>query len=663
VGVGVYVNSIHIPFLWDDLPSIVNNVSIRHLWPLTGVLSPPLETPVSGRPVVNLSLALNFALGGLGVEGYHWWNIGVHVACALLLLAIVRRTLSGRELRSAFGQNAGAVAFVAAIVWLVHPLQTEAVDYVTQRTESMMGLFFLLTLYASIRAWEAPSGARWQVVAVAACVLGMCSKVSMAPAPLIVLLYDRAFESESCGEALRRHRWLYAGLASSWLVLALLVWMAPRSTVGASDAVGWPLYLANQAWVAGHYLRLVVWPLGLILDYGLPRALTVRDIWAPALVILGLAGLAVVGWRRWPAAGFAAVTFFLMLAPTSSVVPITSEVGAERRMYVPMMALVALATTAGWLYLDHLRRRAPGFARPVTWSTVTLTVGLVTALGAATIERNALFGDPVALWRDAVERWPHSRARLSLASALIGAGRGAEAIPELRLAARDYPDAKYALGAALHRTGQIDEAIVVLNEFVNARAPDASLVPARSELGKAYASQKKFDQAAAEYRAILEIAPRDADARERLGDVLLSAERYEDAAAEFTRVVQEVSRPELELKLAVALMRANQPDLAARHLERVLALDPRSADAHRNLAEIAWERGDVEPAVRHAEAALAIDSRNAGTHNFLGVVLASSGRVKEAIAHFQRALEIEPANTRARDNLARAEREVSRGRR
>jgi protein O-mannosyl-transferase len=487
----------------------------------------------------------------------------------------------------------------------------------------------------------------------------MCSKASMAPAPLVVLLCDRAFESESFGEALRRHKWLYAGLASSWLVLALLVWMAPRSTVGASDVIGWPLYLVNQARVVGHYLRLVVWPRGLVLDYGLPRALTIGDVWVQALVILGLAGVAVMGWRRWPAAGFAGVVFFLMLAPTSSVIPITSEVGAERRMYVPMMALVALATSAGWFCLDHLRRRAPGFARPVTWSAVALTIGLATALGAATIERNALFRDPVALWRDTIERWPHSRARLSLASALIEAGRGSEAIPELRLAARDYPDAKYALGAALHRTGQLDEAIAVLNEFIAARASDASLVPARSELGKAYASQKKFDQAAAQYRAILEMAPSDRDARERLGDMLLSAARYEDAAAELSRVVQEVSRPDLELKLAVALMRANHPDAAVSHLERVLALDPRSADAHRNLAEIAWERGEVEPAVRHAEAALGIDSRNAGTHNFLGVVLASSGRVREAIAHFQRALEIEPGNTRARDNLARAEREVA----
>ena len=96
VGIGVYLNGIRIPFFWDDLPSIVNNATIRSLWPLPAAFAPPLETPMAGRPVVNASLALNFALGGLNVEGYHWWNIGVHVSCAMLLYAIVRAVRAGQ---------------------------------------------------------------------------------------------------------------------------------------------------------------------------------------------------------------------------------------------------------------------------------------------------------------------------------------------------------------------------------------------------------------------------------------------------------------------------------------------------------------------------------------------------------------------------------------
>ena len=115
---------------------------------------------------------------------------------------------------------------------------------------------------------------------------------------------------------MRKRRGLYAGLAASWLVLALLIWIAPRSTVGASDAVSWQLYSLNQAQVVGRYLRLAVWPRGLVLDYGLPQLLSIRDVWPEALLVLALAAGALVAWVRRPAAGFAGAVFFILLAPT-----------------------------------------------------------------------------------------------------------------------------------------------------------------------------------------------------------------------------------------------------------------------------------------------------------------------------------------------------------
>src|SRR6185436_15684959 len=114
---------------------------VRDLWSVTA-LRGPLQSAVAGRPVVSLSLAVNHAIGGLDPRTYHAWNLSVHILAALLLYGIVRRTLTNHH-----------VAFAAALVWLVHPLQTEVVNYVVQRTESMMGLFYLLTLYAAICGW------------------------------------------------------------------------------------------------------------------------------------------------------------------------------------------------------------------------------------------------------------------------------------------------------------------------------------------------------------------------------------------------------------------------------------------------------------------------------------------------------------------------------
>jgi hypothetical protein len=151
-GIALYWNGLEAPFLWDDDPAIVDNRTIRTLLPLPGPLAPPLETPMAGRPIVNLSLALNYASGALDVTGYHWWNLVVHISCALLLYGIVRRTLEGPRLRERFGPVATPLALLSSIVWMVHPLQTEAVDYVTQRTESMMALFLLVALHAAIRS-------------------------------------------------------------------------------------------------------------------------------------------------------------------------------------------------------------------------------------------------------------------------------------------------------------------------------------------------------------------------------------------------------------------------------------------------------------------------------------------------------------------------------
>jgi protein O-mannosyl-transferase len=157
-GVATYSNSLGGQFIWDDQTSIVTNRTIQHLWPLSDPLTPPRETPVAGRPLVNLSFAINYALGGLNETGYHAGNIAIHIACALLLFAIVRRTLLNKEsgeisqeARPLF-QPADTTAVVVALLWMVHPLQSEAVNYITQRSESLMALFFLLTLYAAIRA-------------------------------------------------------------------------------------------------------------------------------------------------------------------------------------------------------------------------------------------------------------------------------------------------------------------------------------------------------------------------------------------------------------------------------------------------------------------------------------------------------------------------------
>ena len=156
-----YANSLAGKFVLDDIPSIPGNPAIRHLWPLSDALTPPrgAGVTVEGRPVLNLSFAVNFALGGTSVRGYHLANLAIHILACLALFGIVRRTLAG--LGDFPRGDALPVACACALIFGLHPLQTESVSYIAQRAESLMGLFFLVSLRKRL-ATRDPNNAEWQ---------------------------------------------------------------------------------------------------------------------------------------------------------------------------------------------------------------------------------------------------------------------------------------------------------------------------------------------------------------------------------------------------------------------------------------------------------------------------------------------------------------------
>ena len=598
-GVCTYWNSLAAPFIWDDQTAIVTNQTIQHLWPLTGPLSPPRETPVAGRPFVNLSFAVNYALGGTSAVGYRATNLAVHIACALLLFGVVRRTLSAPLLQREFGATANSTAVVVALLWVVHPLQSEVVDYVTQRSESLMALFFLSTLYCAIRArqsgvaasplTDSRRGAGWRTLSIVACACGMASKESMVVAPLVIILYDWAFEFDSLVEAWRQRRSLYGGLAATWIVLAALTWNTPRSTVGSSVTIGPWIYLVNQIQMIGRYLRLSLWPGALVLDYGLPRQLGIGDVVPAAVLLVTLLASAGVALVRWPRMGFLAAAFFLTLAPTSSIVPILSEVGAERRMYLPLAALVTLAVVAG----RYLLNRAPSTAA-LRYAAPGLTVVVLAGLATRTVARNAEYASPLTLWTTVVERYPHGRARMALATELADAGQHTRAIALLRDAVPDFPDARAALGTELLLQGHTEEGIATLRQFIAAGPDLVNRIPARALIAETMTLQKNFDGAAHEWRAIINIAPSGVGPRAQLARTL-------------------------------------------------------SAQAEARLRQ-----GDGAGAEPYAREAVQLAPTDPGAHNLLGAALASTGHLDEAITHFREAVQLAPADPQPRNNLDRA---------
>jgi len=260
----VYWNSAGGAFVFDDVPAIVDNPHVRSLRPLSSAFAAPAEAPTAGRPIAAFSFAVSYAQGGGDPWWFHAGNVAVHLAAALALFGVVRRTLLAPPmkplLKPAFGSAATTLAFLIALLWAVHPLHTQAVTYVVQRMESLMGLFLLLTMYWSIRAGET-GRLSLLVAAWVACALGMATKQTMAGAPLLVILWDWVFAP--------RMRWrFYGALASTWAVLALVMIQGARPhSVGAIE--GWTpaSYLLTQTEVILHYVRLAFVPAPLVFDY------------------------------------------------------------------------------------------------------------------------------------------------------------------------------------------------------------------------------------------------------------------------------------------------------------------------------------------------------------------------------------------------------------
>jgi protein O-mannosyl-transferase len=612
-GTVVYANSLSAPFIFDDQTAVIENAQIRRLWPLTVPLSPPRETPVAGRPIANLTFAINYAIGGLDVRGYRLTNLAVHVLAALTLFGLVRRTLRLGSLAPAFGAHATNLAWIAALMWMLHPLQTETIDYVTQRTESLMGLCYLLTLYCSVRALEGRHG-RWQAAAVIACATGMACKESMVTAPVIVVLFDSVFVARAVLRKTHRAR-LYVGLACTWAVLAGLMASEPRTTVGFDTNVSGWTYLLNQAPILLTYLRLTFWPRNLVLDYGIPQPLTLADVWLPMIAVIALAIVVVVLLARRPQAGFLGAWYFITLAPTSSIIPIATEVGADRRMYLPLAGLVVLGvlgTYRAWMLRATPSRQAVGLAA---------ALGVCVLLSAATIPRNREYESKLSILQTTVDRRPHPRSYLMLGSTLLEAGRRQEAMPYLERA-RDEPGASFVLGVDHISQGRLAAGADELERFLQQAPKHRQAVDARESLGRAYSVLDQLDKAAAQLTEVIRLQPGRGPAHAYLGEVLLRQGRTADGVREF--------------------------QIAA-------DLQPGNPDALRLLGIAQGQTGQLAAAAATFRRVIELDPLNARGHYLLGSALASSGQVAAAVPHFARAVELDPKDAKAREDLRRAE--------
>lgn len=601
----MYANTLHNPFVFDDVLTIERNPNLRRLWPPGAALGAPPGTGASGRPVVALSLAVNYAVCGLEPPGWHVFNIGAHVLTAWVLFLLVRGTLATAPLRARFGARADVLAGAVALLWVVHPLHTGAVDHVTYRNEILASLFYLCGLECLRRTAAAQQAGRRGAArraggaAVLAGALAMGSKEMAVSAPLAALLYDRLFLAETWRELWRRRGAVHVGLAAGWLVLAACVAAGDR---GASVGMGFAdvtpgAYAVTSLAVVTHYLRLAFWPHPLVIDYAWPvRADLGPVLGSIAVVAVLLAATLVACWRA-PRLAFPALVFVAVLAPTSSFIPLAGAVAAEHRMYLPLAGLVLLVVLAA----DGLGRRAGPWA-----PRLALLGGAVAvlALAGATWRRNLDYASAETLWsRTVAQRPDNARAHGNLGTAQLHAGKlAAAAASYARMAQLDprNPAAHANWGMALLRQGRLEEA-------------QARLLAARG------------------------LAPRDAQVRYDLGLLHRARHEVQAAAAAWDSALQ-LDPTHLAARHDLALARLELGDTAAaqQHLRRYLGAMPDDVAALNNLgwtlatAPQAELRSGPE-ALRCADrAARLVQHRDPEILDTLAAALAESGRFAAA---------------------------------
>ncbi len=534
----VYSNSFHGPFIHDDLPSILHNPSLHSLLKAIQLTSFGAET-VTGRPILNFSLALNYAFGGFSPFGYHLTNFFIHLSATFILFSFLRLTFSLPKFSESIRNESIPLAACIAGLWGLHPLQTGSVTLIIQRAESLVSLFYLLTLYCFIRSQAGKKSLLWLSTSIFVCYLGMGTKEIMVSAPLIVLLYDWTFTETDFQRLWNKRRFYYYGLLSSWgLVIYLNLCAKSRDGVyGYAGEITLGQHLQTQSWAIVHYLRLIFWPSPLILDYGVVKVSDWGIILPCTLLLLAIVGT--IGWLIWkkPEWGFWGIWAMALVAPTSSIIPMQSEPVSEHRIYLAMVSVLLFLV----LGIHHLLGKR-GYL---------LLILLAVVFGFMTYQRNRDYSSEESIWKSTVLHAPlNPRAHNNYAGALFNQSRWEEAEFHLKETIRLEPrhlKAYLNYGRLYEAKGDLRESEGMYRKAIELR-PDFS--EAKINLSHLFIRQHKISEAENLYREVLQESPRNPLPYLNLGVIYESRKEWQKAETIYLQAIENgVEEPEIFIRL------------------------------------------------------------------------------------------------------------------
>jgi protein O-mannosyl-transferase len=541
VTVVTYLGGLDTPFLLDDPINITKNPKLQQPLGLLALLRDP-------RAVVTASLHANWALGRDSVTGYHALNVAAHALAACLVFALAQVTLALPVLGGRYRRTGPWLATVIALVFALHPIQTESVTYVIQRSEVFAGAALVASLLAFATMREDASRGALAALA-AACALGTYSKPSFVVVPALLAAYDLCFLARgSLGEMRRRWPAYAIAAAAAACTLALTTQTGALDAKGPNSTAGFDMegitpagYLAAQPGIIVQYLRVSLWPASLCFDCGYRGPWPVLSTFLgdsvaiPVAILAALAAAAAAAWKRHPLLSFAVLGSAIVLSPTSSFLPL-ADFYVEHRMYLPLafvaMALVPAAS-------DGLGALASRFSLPEGAERLLQGAAAATvlvALAVLTMARNHLLGDPIALMEDALRQAPQNeRVHYNLANALRRVNRADEALPHYEEAIRLQPHVVRSyenLGSMYLEQGRLDDALRVFVAGAEAK-PDAAM--AHRNVANCYLRMGRSEEALASAETALKLEPNNPNGRRIAGDALLQMGKRSEAIAAYRK--------------------------------------------------------------------------------------------------------------------------------
>jgi len=668
----LYVPTLNYPFHFDDYHNIVENPYIKNIKNFSLFLEGLRIHGNWFRALPTLTFALNYHVHQLDVLGYHLINLILHMGSGILVYFISKHlfALAFRQERAHFSDDRiglftddkrSLLSFYSAALFIVHPIQVNTVTYIVQRNEGMASFFYLLGFFFFIKGSFSKGFSRGLYISGAGVfsLFAILSKEIGFTLPLAMVLFDLLFVCEN-RQMIKKRLKIYLGLGFLLSIYILFFLRGGILHILFRQTHFWTPWenLITQAKVIIQYIKLMFfpWPGWLNIDHDFPISTSLFKF--PTLLslsaILFIFFLAIYLMKRRRLISFAIAWFFIVLAPTSSLIPIW-DVMVEYRLYLPMFSYGLILTFLfHGLYRFLIHRFPEKIGRGIV---IGVMFSLLCVYSIFTIQRNYVFKDGIKLWEDAMRKSPHkTRVYLNLGVMLHKAHRLEEAREMMEVALsknpKNHPLVYYNLGLVYADLGRYEEALSNLTRYLKNNLWDGRTY---YEIGSVYLRMGALEEAHSYFRKALEINPQFTPVHASLGDLYSKKGRIQEAIVEYRKAIQ--LDPHLAyayIRLGEAYLKEGNEETALIEMKKAIVIDPNLPDAYASLGSLSLQRGNFEEAFLYLKKALELDPKSPDVYNNLGVLYRERGQLDEAIVHYWKAIELDPNLFDAHVNLGEA---------